>query len=138
MTKRRNKREPLCAVCGADALLTGCSGQYGGIAASARTVWRTPTPRISCRKARIPPMAARLRNALFPLSFRRSPGGRGAGNSPSRRKIRLKNWLQALIDGPQDTQYQFNALISPDTELVSVKEQSGYLSVTLSENFSKR
>ena len=46
--------------------------------------------------------------------------------------------VQALIDGPQDTQYQFNALISPDTELVSVKEQSGYLSVTLSEKFLEK
>ena len=43
--------------------------------------------------------------------------------------------VQALIDGPQDTQYQYNALINPDTRLVSIKEQSGYLSITLSSEF---
>lgn len=43
--------------------------------------------------------------------------------------------IQALIDGPKDTQYEYNALISSETEIVSVKEQSGYLSVTLSSEF---
>lgn len=43
--------------------------------------------------------------------------------------------IEALIEGPQSSQYQFNALISDDTELISVKEQSGYLSVTLSKEF---
>lgn len=46
--------------------------------------------------------------------------------------------VQALIDGPQDTQYQYNALINPDTRLVSIKEQSGYLSITLSSEFLDR
>ena len=46
--------------------------------------------------------------------------------------------VQALIDGPQDTQYQYNALINPETRLVSVKEQSGYLSITLSSEFLDR
>lgn len=46
--------------------------------------------------------------------------------------------VQALIDGPQDSSYQFNALINPETRLVSVKEQSGYLSVTLSKEFLER
>lgn len=46
--------------------------------------------------------------------------------------------VQALIDGPQDNSYQYNALINPDTELVSVKEQSGHLSITLSSEFAER
>lgn len=46
--------------------------------------------------------------------------------------------IQALIDGPQDSQYQYNALINPDTRLISVKEQSGYLSITLSSEFVDR
>lgn len=46
--------------------------------------------------------------------------------------------VQALIEGPQDTSYQYNAVINPDTELISVKEQSGYLSVTLSHEFVER
>ncbi len=43
--------------------------------------------------------------------------------------------VQALIDGPPETQYQFGALIDQDTRLVSVKAQSGYLSITLSSEF---
>lgn len=43
--------------------------------------------------------------------------------------------IQALIDGPQDTQYEYSSLISSETKIVSVKEQSGYLSVTLSREF---
>ena len=43
--------------------------------------------------------------------------------------------IQALIDGPDDALYQYSALISSETEIVSVKEQSGYLSVTLSSEF---
>ena len=46
--------------------------------------------------------------------------------------------VQALIDGPQDASYQYNALINPDTELIAVKEQSGYLSVTLSGEFVEK
>ena len=46
--------------------------------------------------------------------------------------------VQALIDGPQDASYQYNALINPDTELIAVKEQSGYLSVTLSGEFAEK
>ena len=46
--------------------------------------------------------------------------------------------VQALIAGPQDSSYQFNALINPETRLVSIKEQSGYLSITLSKEFMER
>lgn len=46
--------------------------------------------------------------------------------------------VQALIDGPQDSSYQYNALVNPNTELIAVKEQSGYLSVTLSGEFAER
>lgn len=43
--------------------------------------------------------------------------------------------VQALIDGPQDNQYEYGSLINPDTKLVGVKDQSGYLSITLSSEF---
>ena len=46
--------------------------------------------------------------------------------------------VQALIDGPQDTSYQYNALVNPNTVLIAVKEQSGYLSVTLSGEFAEK
>ena len=44
----------------------------------------------------------------------------------------------ALIEGPQDASYQYNAVIHPDTTLIGVKEQSGYLSITLSGEFVER
>ncbi len=46
--------------------------------------------------------------------------------------------VQALIDGPEENDYRFSRLIPDDTKLISVKEQSDYLSVTLSGAFLER
>lgn len=46
--------------------------------------------------------------------------------------------VQALIDGPEETDYRFSRLIPEGTKIVSVKEQSDYLSITLSSAFLER
>ncbi len=43
--------------------------------------------------------------------------------------------VQRLIDGPEDPGLGFGRLFNPDTRIVQIKEQNGYLSVTLSQEF---
>ncbi len=43
--------------------------------------------------------------------------------------------VQRLIDGPDDPSLEFNSLINPETRIVQIKEQSGYLSIVLSAEF---
>ena len=139
MTKRRNKRASFALFAVLMLFLTGCSGQYyGGIAERTDGLEDAYTEDI-LPESQNTSYGSKVSATLY---FRYLSEDLLAGVEQEF-TVTAENTIeelvvQALIDGPQDTQYQFNALISPDTELVSVKEQSGYLSVTLSEKFLEK
>ena len=139
MTKRRNKRAFFALFAVLMLFLTGCSGQYyGGIAERTDGLEDAYTEDI-LPESQNTSYGSKVSATLY---FRYLSEDLLAGVEQEF-TVTAENTIeelvvQALIDGPQDTQYQFNALISPDTELVSVKEQSGYLSVTLSEKFLEK
>lgn len=139
MTKRRNKRASFALFAVLMLFLTGCSGQYyGGIAERTDGLEDAYTEDI-LPESQNTSYGSKVSATLY---FRYLSEDLLAGVEQEF-TVTAENTIeelvvQALIGGPQDTQYQFNALISPDTELVSVKEQSGYLSVTLSEKFLEK
>ena len=127
MTKRRNKRAFFALFAVLMLFLTGCSGQYyGGIAERTDGLEDAYTEDI-LPESQNTSYGSKVSATLY---FRYLSEDLLAGVEQEF-TVTAENTIeelvvQALIDGPQDT------------ELVSVKEQSGYLSVTLSEKFLEK
>lgn len=139
MKINRKSVRALCALMTLSLALTGCSRQYyGGITERTDGVDNAYTEDILPESQN----NAYSQQVDATLYFRYLSEDLLAGVE-QQFNVTAENTLeqlvvQALIDGPQETQYQYNALINPDTRVVSVKEQSGYLSVTLSSEFLER